>query len=514
MPIQRSAAAIQDEIDQAERKVERIQHQMATLGERADQAGADTTAGYEEKVDRLVTGFDKAKEHLVELRAEMRRAVQREDQLEAVRSGASRGYTEPGDGSEIRRTGFAGRGSSRVYSEEGQAIRSRALKTLDRLALKDEIGRSVLSNAAIGDAIDALIRRDDKKVDGSYIARRLLLTESDAYRSAFMKYIRADGRQIYLTVEENDAVAALNELEMSRAMAENTTTTGGFGVPALVDSTIILTSGAADVPILQYCRIEQVTNNLWSGVSSAGMVWSYTTEGTEASDNSPTLAQPTVRIHTAKGFIPYSVEVAQDYPDFAAQMGELLNQGYQDLLASKTMTGSGTGEPFGLFTSLDATTTSEIVTTTDGSFGGPDIFKIFNALPERFRGRSAWVMSETVRSAIRQFAASQSSTSAYFTIDLTGGVFRINDRPVIVTDYAPTFSGSVPGTTGAANILACGDWRTAYVFAQRAGMSVETIPMLTGSGSRFPTGQRGLWAWARNGANVVASNGARLLQNQ
>lgn len=268
------------------------------------------------------------------------------------------------------------------------------------------------------------------------------------------------------------------------------------------------------MPLLRVCRIENVTNNLWQGVSSAGMSWSYSTEGTEASDNSPTLAQPTVRVHMPKGFLPYSIEVAQDYPGFATEFGRLIDSGYNDLLATKTMTGSGTNEPFGAFVAL-SNATSVVTPTTDGSFGGPDIFKAWNALPERFRGNATWVMSVNVQSAIRQFAASQSSTSAYFSIDLTGGTFRINDRPVIITDYAPTgVGGSVPGTTGLQNILAVADWQQCYLWVNRAGMSVEQIPMLWGASNRFPTGQRGLFAWSRNGGNVIVQRAGVLLQNQ
>jgi HK97 family phage major capsid protein len=128
-----------------------------------------------------------------------------------------------------------------------------------------------------------------------------------------------------------------------------------------------------------------------------------------------TLAQPSVTVHMARGYIPYSIEVQQDYPGFAAEMMKLLDQGYTDLLAAKTVTGSGSGEPRGIFTALDANTNDEVVTTTDGSFGGEDIFKVWNALPERYRPRSTWLMSVHVQSAIRRFAASATANSAYFT---------------------------------------------------------------------------------------------------
>jgi predicted phage gp36 major capsid-like protein len=45
-------------------------------------------------------------------------------------------------------------------------------------------------------------------------------------------------------------------------------------------------------------------------------------------------------------------------------------------------------------------------------------------------------------------------------------------------------------------------------------MSVEQVPMLWGNSNRFPTGQRGLFAWARNGGNVIVQRAGVLLQNQ
>lgn len=355
---------------------------------------------------------------------------------------------------------------------------------------------------------------EDGQFDGSYIARRALLTENKAYRSAFQKYVRYGNSAGVFTGEESDAVSRFREFEVSRAAGEVTTTAGGFGVPVIIDSSIILTSGAIDAPILRYARTVQVTNNIWKGVSSAGMTWSFDTEAAEVSDDTPTLAQPTVLVHMARGFLPYSVEVGMDYPNFAMEFGELLDAGYNDLLAIKSMTGTGTAEPWGIFTAIDQTSASEVTPTTDGSFGGVDVFKVWNALPERWRRNATWVMSVHTESAIRQFAAAAGSSSAYFTVDLTAdGVSRINGRPVVITDYAPTFSSGVPGTTGPQNILVVGDFRQ-YVVAQRAGMSIEQIPHLFHTSNNLPSFQRGLAAWARVGMDSVADPAFRLLQNQ
>jgi predicted phage gp36 major capsid-like protein len=44
-------------------------------------------------------------------------------------------------------------------------------------------------------------------------------------------------------------------------------------------------------------------------------------------------------------------------------------------------------------------------------------------------------------------------------------------------------------------------------------MSIEQVPLLVGA-SRRPTGQRGIFAWARHGADSINDLGFRILQNQ
>jgi len=46
---------------------------------------------------------------------------------------------------------------------------------------------------------------------------------------------------------------------------------------------------------------------VWKGVSSSGVTWSFGAEATEVSDDSPVLAQPSVTVHMARGFIPFSI---------------------------------------------------------------------------------------------------------------------------------------------------------------------------------------------------------------
>jgi len=366
------------------------------------------------------------------------------------------------------------------------------------LALLDAEGRDLAARQ--GDHVDALLRTSNGNTDGAKIARRMLATESDAYRSAFMKGVTQSSPA--WTAEEARA------LEEYRAMSGGTDTAGGFGVPVLIDPSIILTSGAAAAPVLDLARTVTITTDEWKGVSSAGVSWSYDGEGTEVSDDAPTLAQPTVPVYSAKGFIPYSIEVGQDYPGFAAEMRRLLDAGYIDLVASKTITGTGSSQPTGIFTALDANTNVEVVVGTDGAFSAPDLLKVWKSLPERYRGSSTWIMNTDVENEIRAFSAND--TGAYYTVNLgEGGIGNLFGRPVRTTDYAPEFTG----TTGAANILVVGDFSN-FLVAQRAGMSIELIPHLFGTTNGRPTGERGWYAYARHGFDSVNDLAFRLLQNQ
>jgi HK97 family phage major capsid protein len=372
-----------------------------------------------------------------------------------------------------------------VRSASRMEIRDAALKIVE----KD--GKGLAARQL--DHVDRLLNTRNGNTDGGEIAKRLVLTETDAYRSAFVKGV-TQAAPAY-TAEE---AAAINEF---RAAALSPDSAGGFGVPVLIDPTIILTSGAADAPILNLARIVTVTTDAWKGVSSAGVSWSYDAEASEVSDDAPTLAQPSIDIYTARGFIPYSIEVGQDYPGFAEEMRRLLDEGYVNLVASQSMTGT---TPVGIFTALDV----EVVVTTDGLFGAVDLLNVWKSLPERYKANATWIMSTDVENEIRTFSSTNSG--AYYTVNISqGGVGTLFGRPVVTTDYAPEFTG----TTGAANILVVGDFSN-FVVAQRAGMTVELVSHLFGTTNNRPTGQRGWFAYARHGFDSVNDNGFRLLQNQ
>lgn len=375
-------------------------------------------------------------------------------------------------------------------------VRAAALATIE----KDETGLSDEARAKVEREIRSVRLDRDGQVmyDGDAVARRLLITERDAYKTAFQKTVRFSNPAF-----EQDEVRAINEL---RAGPQSLTdVSGGYGVPVLIDPTIIMTTGASDTPILRVARIETITTDVWKGVSSAPASWSFDGEGTEVSDDSLTLAQPSVTTYMTRAFIPYTIEIGQDYPNFANEMRRALSEGYIQQIASQTMTGSGSA-PQGIFTAIDANAAREQVVTTSGSLSPQDVFTAWENLGELWRSRASWFSSVTVESQVRK---ANNNNHGLYSVDLTAeGLVVVNGRPWYKTDYAPAFTG----TTGTVNLLVVGDFSN-YLIAQRAGMTVENVPHLFGITNARPLGQRGLFAHARWGADSVNDNAFTLLKN-
>lgn len=358
--------------------------------------------------------------------------------------------------------------------------------------------------------VATLLRTTTKNLRGDHLAVRMLLTENPAYRSAWAKLI--SGRQAVLTPEEADAYLRFEEW---RGMSIGTDGEGGYGVPVLIDPTIILTGQGSPNDILNLARVETITTDAWKGVTSAGMRWKFRGEGVATTDGSPTLAQPVVTAHRVDGYIPYTIEVGMDYPGFAGEMARLLDEGYRETLADKLTTGAGDGstEPYGIVTALDANTNVERATATAGTIAAADIYGMWAALPIRFRKgrfanreRTAWMSDTTVMNAIRQLGTVDPNLTVPITEE---GIGRLFGRAYPENDY---MADAATGTT-AANLLIVGDWSN-YLVAQRAGMVVETVQHVIDTTTGTPTGERAWFGWARVGADSINDLAFRLLQNK
>lgn len=370
-----------------------------------------------------------------------------------------------------------------------------ALRGLDELARRDRI-----SSGRAGE-VEQELRASEP------FAEEFVALSDPHYAHAWRKVIQHGGAEGFLrmTGPERDAMATALQAGELRAAAENTPSAGGYGVPVQIDPSILLTAQGSSNPFLTLARQVPATSSLWRGVSSAGVTWSFDTEAAEVSDDSPTLAQPSVQVHMARGFIPYSIEVGQDYPTFAEEMQTLLAAGYDELLADKFARGSGTGEPQGVLTVLSANTNVRVKITTSGQLGLIDLHALWAALPERYRSRAAWVSSASVENSVRALGA---AVGASYSVTLTQeGPERLMGAPYRNSAYF------ADATTGTSNYIwaVVGDWSN-FVIARRSGLRLEPVQLLFGTNHR-PTGQRGVFGWARIGSASVNDLGFRALTN-
>lgn len=341
-------------------------------------------------------------------------------------------------------------------------------------------------------------------------------TANPDYASAWAKVITAGSEAaalLKMTDAERNAMARVAQAE-ARAMNEGTGSAGGLAVPVAVDAaTIVLNNSGSVTNLRNLARIVTAVSDTWQGLASTGVTAAFVGEGVEVADNSPTLVGPTITAHKAAAFVPYSYELAMDWPEMLEAMRELLADSKERLEADKFLTGSGSGEPYGLITRLEANTAADVVVTTSGAIGAVDIYKIAADLPPRFRPNASWLSSMTVLNEIR--TVSDDKLGNYVTDLRAGYNFSLLGRPV----YEASDMDAMVDSTAAATFAVFGDIAKAYTVFDRLGSArIQTIPALVGASNR-PTAQGGVLYWFRVGGDVLTGStsgecGARILINK
>lgn len=200
--------------------------------------------------------------------------------------------------------------------------------------------------------------------------------------------------------------------------------------------------------------------------------------------------------------MPYSVEIGQDWPGFAEEIGGLLVDARDRLEGTAFTTGSGVGELTGIVTAL-AGTASEVASATADTFAVADIFAVSEALPARHWANPSWMAHRSIYNLSRRFdTQGGADLSAQLAADTPSQLLG-----------KPTFENSdMDGTVTAAAsnfILLAGDFRK-FLIVDRVGMQVELVPTLFGA-NRRPTGRRGIHAWWGTGSDTLDDNAFRLL---
>lgn len=337
------------------------------------------------------------------------------------------------------------------------------------------------------------------------VAEHLLMASDVDYAKAFRKaWDRPADFGNLLTPEEQRAWSRVNQWH-SRAAMSLTSGNGGYLVPQFLDPTINLTNAGTQSDVRRFARNEQITVDQWDGVNSAGVDAEWLAEGTEAADATPTLTQPTITTHKGSAWVYGSYEVLAD--SGFDEIGMLLADAKDRLEATSLITGTGSGQPYGLITRLSGT--GPVVLGTSGDEGAADfvrgdLYALDNALGSRWRRNARWLSSKPFQNEVRQ---------VWETVENAPWVEPSGGNPGSLLGYQYGLADDMDDTIVSGSndyVLILGDFRQ-YVVVNRIGMTVLYEPLVKGANQR-PTGQAGWFGYFRTGADVLTSNAFKVLK--
>ena len=372
--------------------------------------------------------------------------------------------------------------------QQATELRDRSMRMLERTRFQ----HPDVNQEDAKSSIERLLERDSPD---ARFARYSLAVGDPAYSQAFWKWA-ARGDTSAMSRED---MAAWDRGQMAERALSLTGSAGGFAVPFQLDPTLINTSNGVVNPIRAISRVETIAVDEWRGISTAGITASYAAEATETTDNAPTLAQPTVSTEKAQAFVPFSIEVGQDWAGLQAQMGAALADARDTLEAGKFISGTGTNEPFGVAVG----TTNTVPAATGLTMTLANLYSLLASLPPRYRAQASFVGDLSILVRIRQYDTAGSSAAIWVDSLQDDMASRLLGKPVYEASEMPETIVNL------AKILIFGDF-SRYLIVDRVGLTVDVIPHLFGA-NRRPTGERGLYAYWRNGAKVIDSNAFRAL---
>lgn len=426
------------------------------------------------------TAWDEGKQYVIDTRAVIADIEARSKVFETA---AANG--QPGDAG-ARDAGF----QIQRKTEPASVLEDRAATPRQ---VADAIVRQVEEHDTDPTQVKRLLKRHGS--DRSW-ARGLLHRSQDVYTEAFLKYMT--GRHMELTNEERTALSATTDAN------------GGYLVPTHLDPTIILTNDGTSNAIRAISRVVTTlgASNVWNGVTSAGVTASWDAPQTEVSDDSPTFGAPSIPVHKAQALVQAEIEAFEDISGLAGDVLMLFADARDRLEGAAHATGTGSDQPTGIFTALDANTNVEITSTTAATIGKVDLNLVYRSVPVRFRGRASWLMNPLYALAIHDLGT---AVSASYSGDLREGpAGTILNRPVVESDDAPT----TQTTTVKDNEIILGDFSNYVIVDKPGSTSIEFIPHLFNTTTNLPDGRRAWYMHFRSGADSVNDVAFRLLQDK
>ena len=355
-----------------------------------------------------------------------------------------------------------------------------------------------------------------------------VIARSDpAYVGAFGKLVTiGDAGRAFAAMDEDER-AAFSRVEVEhRAANEGTGSAGGYGVPILIDPSIILLGTGAINPFRQLAKTVTGVSDIWKGVATAGISANWTVEGGVVADGTPTLLQPSIPAYKAAAWVPFSMELEQDYTSFIEQVTTLFMDSQNVLESGAFSTGNGTGQPWGIQSRLVSNTYSQVTSTTHGTVGVVDVYNTFQALPPRYRPNATWLGSAITQNQIRAAGndllgqlpgAGYAAGSSLMPISADGVNMLLLGHKYFESSG---FADLPINSTASAAYLTVTDLQKSYIVFDRMNSGqVELVPHLFDPSTGRPIGERGVWySWRVGGdlsnASGVGPTGAMTLLNK
>jgi len=357
-----------------------------------------------------------------------------------------------------------------------EEVRGRSLDAIEFYANRGDLGHDYAENAT---------RLAEEQFFGrSNIAKHILETGSPDYYEAFRAYLSDPGKY------------------SARAALTLTSANGGYLLPFVLDSTIILTNAGSANPWRRISNIKQTTSSTWNGVNSAGVTAAWLSEGGTAADASPTVANVVVTPDKAAAWVYGSYEVLED-TDFGQQLPRLLADAKDRLEEAAFATNTTAGIPVGIVPAA----TTVVTTATTLVVAQADIYATQAALPPRFRNAPgcAWVANVAQINRVRQL---DTAGGASFWTNLGKG------QPETLIG-APIYESTTMDSALAIGtlLMVFGDFAQ-FIIVDRVGVSMIYEPLVKGSGSPLPSGQAGWFMFWRVGSNLTSVNAFRVMKGK
>lgn len=144
------------------------------------------------------------------------------------------------------------------------------------------------------------------------------------------------------------------------------------------------------------------------------------------------------------------------------------------LMESDYCTGSGSGQPLGVFTSGAWTTDVDLATAGTLTYAGlADFF--YESVGTAYHGSASWLMHASTFSAVMQLVDSNGrpliESGGGPAVLASGAAGMLFGRPVYLSPGAPSFA-----STSGLNLIACGDFSAGYRIADWGGVTMSTDP--------------------------------------